>query len=59
MSFFPVDCCGHAVLDCVWLVGQWSNTLSKRESVQRKERTPGRNLVVATEPEDLWSSLLL
>jgi hypothetical protein len=46
-------------MDYVWLVGQWSNTLSKRESVQRKERTPGRNLVASTEPEDFQSDLLL
>jgi hypothetical protein len=59
VSVFPVDCCGHAVLDCVWLVGQWSNTLSRRESVQRKERTPGRNLVAATELGDFRSGLLL
>jgi hypothetical protein len=36
----------------MWLVGQWSNTLSRRESVQRKEITPGRNLVAATDPRD-------
>jgi hypothetical protein len=43
----------------MWLVGQWSNTLSRRESVHKKERTPGRNLVAATEIEDFQSLLLL
>ena len=59
VSVFLIDCCGHAVLDCVWFVGQWSNTLSRRESVQRKERTHGRNLVAAREPEDFRFGLLL
>jgi hypothetical protein len=32
---------------------------SPGESAQRKERTPGRNLVAATEPGDFQSVLLL
>ena len=47
------------MLDCVWLVGQWSNTLSRRESVQRKERTPRRNHVAATKLGDFQSGPLL
>jgi len=29
VSIFPVGYCGHAVLDCVGLVGQLYNTLSR------------------------------
>jgi hypothetical protein len=29
VSVFPVGCCGHAVLDCVGLVSQLYNTLSR------------------------------
>ena len=43
----------------MWLVGQWSNTLSRRESVKRKERNPGRKPVDATKSRDFQFDLLL
>jgi hypothetical protein len=37
VSIFPVDCCGRAVLDCVWLVGQHiQHSLQVREVVELK-----------------------
>jgi hypothetical protein len=35
VSIFPVGCCGHAVLDCVWLVGQFvQHSLQVREVIE-------------------------
>jgi hypothetical protein len=35
LSVFPIGCCGHAVLDCVWLVGQFvQHSLQVREVIE-------------------------
>jgi hypothetical protein len=35
MSIFPIGCCGHVVLDCVWLVGQFvQHSLQVREVIE-------------------------
>ena len=39
---FPVGCCGHAVRDCVWLVGQLVlHSLQVREVVKLEEQVVG------------------
>jgi hypothetical protein len=42
VSVFPIGCCGHVVLDCVWLVGQLVlHSLQVREVVKLEEQVVG------------------
>jgi hypothetical protein len=42
VSIFPIGCWGHAVMDCVWLVGQLVlHSLQVREVVKLEEQVVG------------------
>jgi hypothetical protein len=61
MSVFPICFCGNAVLDCVWLVGQFvQHSLQVREVIELEEKVawPVSNCLqvreCAKEGENSW-----